>query len=89
MLNLVTYYLYKDAYKSRTVSFQEHPNPLKLSLTSEKVYSTQPFSFWFDVATGIIRTLTSNNAFYHKGCCGDFNGSHYERLVKKIEKQRS
>ena len=41
------------------------------------------------MGTGVIQTLTLNNAFYHKGCCDDFNGSHYERLVKKIERQRS
>ena len=34
--------------------------------------------------TGIIQTLTSNIAFYHKGCYDDFNDSYYERLVKRV-----
>ena len=37
----------------------------------------------------VIRTLTSNNAFYPKGCYDSFNDSHYERLVKKVQKQSS
>ena len=37
--------------------------------------------------TGIIQTLASNNAFYHKGCYYNLNDNHYERLVKKVQKQ--
>ena len=37
----------------------------------------------------VIRTLTSNNAFYSKGCYDNLNDSHYERLVKKVQKQGS
>ena len=38
--------------------------------------------------TEIIQTLTSSNAFYHKGCNDNFNDSHYERLRKYISKGR-
>ena len=45
--------------------------------------------FRIDEGTGNIQALTSNNAFYHKGCYDNFNDSHYERLVKKVQKQSS
>ena len=38
---------------------------------------------------GIVQTLTSNNAFYRKGCYNNFNDSHYERLAEKVQKQSS
>ena len=37
-------------------------------------------------AREIMQTLTSNNAFYHKGFYDDFNDNHYERLVKRVQK---
>ena len=37
----------------------------------------------------VIQTLTSNNAFYPKGCYDNFNDSHCERLVKRVQKQNS
>ena len=45
--------------------------------------------FSIDEGMGIIQTLTSNNAFYHKGCYDNFNDSHYKRLVKRVQKQSS
>ena len=42
-----------------------------------------------DEGTGIIETLTANNAFYHKGCHDNFSDSHYERFTKKVQKQSS
>ena len=42
-----------------------------------------------DGGMGIIETLTSNNAFYHKGFYDNFNDSHYERLAKRVQKQSS
>ena len=42
-----------------------------------------------DDEAGIIQTLTSNNAFYNKGCYDKINDSHYERLVERVQKQSS
>ena len=42
-----------------------------------------------DEDTGIIQTLTSNNAIYHKIYYDNFNDCHYERLIKKGQKQIS
>ena len=39
-----------------------------------------------DEGTGIVQTLTSNNAFYHKGYYDNFNDSHCESLVKRVQK---
>ena len=38
-------------------------------------------------AREIMQTLTSNNALYHKGFYDVFNNNHYERLVKRVQKQ--
>ena len=37
--------------------------------------------------SGILQTLRTNNAVYHKGCYDKYNDTHYNRLIKKREKQ--
>ena len=45
----------------------------------------------FLVYPGLMRAwkLTPSNAFCHKGCYDNFIDSHYESLIKRVQKQSS
>lgn len=36
----------------------------------------------------ILQTLKDHNAMYHNGCCAKVNDRHYNKLVKKQEKEK-
>ena len=99
---MVKHCLSKDAYKLGTVFLSK--NKVKglmrrapasfenLIFRVKKIIQPKPSVFdlpRIDEVPEIIQTLKSNNSLYHKGCYQNLNDSHYERLVQKVQKQRS
>ena len=86
-------FFFKDAYKLGAL-FSLSKNKSKKIWYDQVKRFIQLDPTVFDLSTihdgmGIIQTLTSNNAFYHKGCSDNFSDSHYKRLVKGVQKQSS
>ena len=73
----------KDVIRRAPISFENLTDRRKRFIQLDLIVDLSRI----DEGTGIIQTLASNNAFYHKGCYYNLNDNHYERLVKKVQKQ--